>query len=107
MGWKAYGKRLESGHTNRNGGREVNATPRGRGEGSTGLVEGEEAGEDRVVVEPAGAPVLAPAVGLGDRGVEPGVGLVEPGGALVVEVGQRALLGISAAMTSTGSSRSG
>jgi hypothetical protein len=39
-----------------------------------GLVGGEEAGEDGVVVEAAGAPVLAPAVGVGDGGVEPGVG---------------------------------
>jgi hypothetical protein len=54
-----------------------------------GLVEGEEAGEDRVV-EPARPPVVAPAVGLGDGLVEAAVGEVEPGGALVVEAGQRA-----------------
>jgi hypothetical protein len=47
------------------------------------LVQGEQTGEERVVVEPTGMPVVAPAVGLGRSSVEPVVGLAEPGGALV------------------------
>jgi hypothetical protein len=46
------------------------------------LVEFEQPLQDGVVAEIGG-----PAVGGGDGGVEVAVGVVEPGGALVVEVG--------------------
>ena len=55
-------------------------------------VEGEEAGEDFVVGE-----VGRPAVGGGDGGVEFLVRHVEPGGALVVEVRERALFEVGGA----------
>jgi len=50
-------------------------------------VEGEETFEDVIVGE-----LVGPAVGVEDGVVELLVGEVEPGGALVVQVGERALL---------------
>ena len=50
-------------------------------------VEGEEAFEDLLVGD-----VVGPAVGVEDGGVEGSVEVVKPGGALVVKVGQGALL---------------
>jgi hypothetical protein len=49
-------------------------------------IESEKAGEDFVVGE-----IEGPAVGGGEGGIEALVGAVEPGGADVVEVGERAL----------------
>ena len=56
------------------------------------LIEREQAGEDFVVGQHACAPVVAPAIGVGDSGIERGVGVAQPLRAGVVEVGQRALL---------------
>ena len=56
-------------------------------------VEGEEGGEE-VVVGHGGVPV----VGGEDGGVEFLVGQVEPGGALVVEVGERAFFEVRGAL---------
>ncbi len=55
------------------------------------LVQFEQAGKDFVVGQQACAPVVAPAVGLGHRFIERLVGVVQPCGAGVVEVGQGAL----------------
>ena len=56
-----------------------------------GLVQAEQAGEDFVFSEGSGAPIIAPAIGFGHRFIERLVGVVEPSGAGVVEVCQRAL----------------
>ena len=54
----------------------------------------EQAGEDFVVAQPLllrpGAPLVAPAIGIGDRRIERGVGVGKPLRAGVVEVGQGA-----------------
>ncbi len=54
------------------------------------LIEPEQAGEDFVVGKRACAPVGGPAVGFGHGLVEDFVGVGQPGGAGVVEVGQGA-----------------
>ena len=51
------------------------------------MVQGEETGEDLL-----GGERVGPAVGGEDGLVEGAVGVVEPGGALVVELGERAVL---------------
>ena len=56
------------------------------------LIELEQAREDFVVGERARAPVVAPAVGFGHRFIQRLVGVVEPCGTGVVEVGQGARL---------------
>ena len=55
------------------------------------LIECEETGQDRLVVH-ACLPFGVPAVSGGHGGVEAGVEAGEPGGAVVVKVGERALL---------------
>jgi hypothetical protein len=73
----------------------------GRADAGSGLVEREQALEDLLVGEVGG-----PAIG-GDRRVQLPVDVVEPGRALVVEVGERSLLQLLGAFLVLGRIRSG
>jgi hypothetical protein len=54
-------------------------------------VESKQAGEDGVLVDGGGVGIV-PAVGIPDGAIERGVGVLQPSGAGIVEVGEGALL---------------